>query len=221
MVVGKTNQAPGVSRLCALALPTTKATRRGIFYLGDVMAIKAIPTKYNGVEYRSRTEARWALFFDLAEIDFQYEREGYQTKKGWYVPDFWLPNSQCWIEIKGTPEDHAEHMDKLREVCEETNSYGFVFVGPPQDMYGSFVGCDTTDSGSGGEAPSWFDAGLATDGRNAAETFRVNIGGTGRVLFDASFSEKLDCVCVGNFRDEWEESVIQWAAIEAAKHRFW
>jgi hypothetical protein len=27
--------------------------------------MKAIPTIYQGVEYRSRLEARWAAFFDL------------------------------------------------------------------------------------------------------------------------------------------------------------
>jgi len=35
--------------------------------------IKAHPTKYNGVQYRSRLEARWAAFFDLIEWQHEYE----------------------------------------------------------------------------------------------------------------------------------------------------
>ncbi len=53
--------------------------------------IKAIPTEYNGVKFRSRLEARWAVFFDKLGIKWLYEAEGYQTPYGNYVPDFWLP----------------------------------------------------------------------------------------------------------------------------------
>lgn len=46
--------------------------------------IKAHPTKYNGVQYRSRLEARWAAFFDL--IGWQHEYEPIDLP-GW-SPDF-------------------------------------------------------------------------------------------------------------------------------------
>jgi len=35
--------------------------------------VKAHPTMYNGVQYRSRLEARWAAFFDLAGWKHEYE----------------------------------------------------------------------------------------------------------------------------------------------------
>jgi hypothetical protein len=35
--------------------------------------IKAHPTKYKGVMFRSRLEARWAAFFDLAGWSWEYE----------------------------------------------------------------------------------------------------------------------------------------------------
>ena len=35
------------------------------------MSIKAIETKYNGFRFRSRLEARWAIFFD--SIGLKYE----------------------------------------------------------------------------------------------------------------------------------------------------
>jgi hypothetical protein len=35
--------------------------------------VKAHPTMYNGVQYRSRLEARWAAFFDLIKWRHEYE----------------------------------------------------------------------------------------------------------------------------------------------------
>lgn len=46
--------------------------------------VKAHPTKYNGVQYRSRLEARWAAFFDL--IGWKHEYEPIDLP-GW-SPDF-------------------------------------------------------------------------------------------------------------------------------------
>jgi hypothetical protein len=39
-------------------------------------AIAAIQTHYNGYHFRSRLEARWAVFFDECGIRYQYEPEG-------------------------------------------------------------------------------------------------------------------------------------------------
>jgi hypothetical protein len=38
--------------------------------------LKAIDTEYDGHLYRSRLEARWAVFFDTLDIPFEYELEG-------------------------------------------------------------------------------------------------------------------------------------------------
>lgn len=32
------------------------------------MEIKVIETKYNGFNFRSRLEARWAIFFDMMDL---------------------------------------------------------------------------------------------------------------------------------------------------------
>ena len=51
--------------------------------------IKAIETEYAGYKFRSRTEARWAVFFDALGFKWQYEEEGYELPNGrWYLPDF-------------------------------------------------------------------------------------------------------------------------------------
>lgn len=48
--------------------------------------VKAHPTKYSGVEFRSRLEARWAALFDLLNWKWEYEPIDLE---GW-TPDFKL-----------------------------------------------------------------------------------------------------------------------------------
>lgn len=69
--------------------------------------ISPIPTFYAGVTFRSRLEARWAVFFDVLDVPWRYEPEGFQCPSGWYLPDFWLPHHKIWLEIKGA-ESEAE-----------------------------------------------------------------------------------------------------------------
>ena len=60
--------------------------------------IEVIETSYKGYRFRSRTEARWAVFFDALGIVWEYEMEGYKLgKEGWYLPDFWLPQYEIYI----------------------------------------------------------------------------------------------------------------------------
>ena len=63
--------------------------------------IKAIQTEYRDYRFRSRLEARWAIFFDLVGIRWEYETEGFWLDgKTKYLPDFWLPQSSTMVEIK-------------------------------------------------------------------------------------------------------------------------
>lgn len=94
--------------------------------------ITAIETEYLGYKFRSRLEARWAVFFTEAHIPFEYEPEGYEIgmerhaegcriynrERGQfldedyecmcdggrtkYLPDFWLPETETWVEVKGS-----------------------------------------------------------------------------------------------------------------------
>lgn len=70
------------------------------------MTIKALPSFYKGQQFRSRLEARWAIFFDLMNIEWEYEPEGYMLEDlGPYLPDFYLPNIRggTFVEIKPRP----------------------------------------------------------------------------------------------------------------------
>ena len=70
--------------------------------------IKPIETHAYGHRFRSRLEARWAVFLTTLGVRWEYEREGFITAKGPYLPDFWLPELRggIWLEIKPftTPE---------------------------------------------------------------------------------------------------------------------
>lgn len=64
--------------------------------------IKPIETVYKGYKFRSRLEARWAVFFDALGIVWEYEKEGYYLGDGeCYLPDFWLPQLDMFVEVKG------------------------------------------------------------------------------------------------------------------------
>lgn len=68
--------------------------------------IKAIETHYDGHKFRSRLEARWAVFFNRVGLEWMYEPQGYevQIRRGEtirYLPDFWLTGPGQWAEVKG------------------------------------------------------------------------------------------------------------------------
>ena len=52
--------------------------------------------KFRGYLFRSRLEARWAVFFDALGIQWEYEPEGIVLSDGThYLPDFYLPDFHC------------------------------------------------------------------------------------------------------------------------------
>ena len=88
---------------------------------------KPIETCYNGYRFRSRLEARWAVFFDAAGIKYWYEPDGFSwestndvgehvTKR--YLPDFWLPQFNSFAEIKPTYERLMKDRNKLGEALD-------------------------------------------------------------------------------------------------------
>ena len=73
---------------------------------------KAIQTSYKGYLFRSRLEARWAVFFDACGVDWEYEPEGYDLGDGIrYLPDFLLhgvegrDGGDLYVEVKGKMTD--------------------------------------------------------------------------------------------------------------------
>jgi hypothetical protein len=73
--------------------------------------VKAIPTVYQGITFRSRLEADWASSLDVMRVPWIYEPEGYELSDGtWYLPDFYLPTAKAWMEVKGP---HQERVSKV------------------------------------------------------------------------------------------------------------
>ena len=81
---------------------------------GDVMTIRPIETDYAGHRFRSRLEARWAVFFNSLGVEWQYEVEGFEFDTERYLPDFYLPNSNAYVEVKGGDVALAEDLPRLR-----------------------------------------------------------------------------------------------------------
>jgi hypothetical protein len=65
--------------------------------------IAPIETIYRGYRFRSRLEARWAVFFQTLGVRWEYEPEGFRLSTGeWYLPDFRikLADQVLWAEVK-------------------------------------------------------------------------------------------------------------------------
>jgi hypothetical protein len=90
--------------------------------------IKAIETQYKGFLFRSRLEARWAVFFDALRVKWEYEKEGFEFDDGTrYLPDFWLPEHKLWVEVKGD-NPTGDEIEKLGRVMDETENSGAFIV---------------------------------------------------------------------------------------------
>lgn len=68
--------------------------------------IKAIPTTYAGVNFRSRLEARWGAFLDLAGLKWEYEPFDLE---GW-APDFLIRTSVGPVLAEVKPYDVVDFM---------------------------------------------------------------------------------------------------------------
>lgn len=123
--------------------------------------MKAIQTTYKGYRFRSRLEARWAVFFDAMRIPWEYEPEGYRLPDGrGYLPDFRLPRMGLLLDIKPKPGGFdgmpwIEEGSKEYEFYESVSTldhpaYGVIYGTPGPtgdysdlDSYAVCVGYDT------------------------------------------------------------------------------
>lgn len=95
--------------------------------------MKAIETFYAGYKFRSRLEAKYAVFFTALLIGWEYEPEGYVLSSGvCYLPDFYLPtfNGGMWVEVKPR-EFTQEERDKCYLLCRESKKSVWLAVGHP------------------------------------------------------------------------------------------
>lgn len=65
----------------------------------------ARPTKYKGIQMRSRLEAKFAQHLDSHKITWEYESECFADELGQYLPDFTLRvegDADIYVEVKPT-----------------------------------------------------------------------------------------------------------------------
>ena len=104
--------------------------------------MKAIQTEYNNYKFRSRLEARWAVFFDSLSIDYLYEPEGFGNEVARYLPDFHFQNG-LWVDGLDTPLPNIRveikpNLDladaertKIAEFLKQTDNYILLIGGDP------------------------------------------------------------------------------------------
>lgn len=119
---------------------------------GEAVVHAPIETHYAGCRFRSRLEARWAVFFDHLNIKWDYEAAGYKATcrlglsghtddELLYLPDFWLPELEVFIEVKGSLTDReclrlldaAAYLSSPVGGCNDRDGHDLVVLGPVPD----------------------------------------------------------------------------------------
>ena len=116
--------------------------------------IPAIPTIYKEIQMKSRLEARIARRLDEYRIRWVYEAEGFQLGNVWYVPDFWLPDYNIFIEGKGVIDEEsvakpfrlAHYLKYEGKYATEKNRNGIIVL-----IVDSSLGAHTVDLREKGE----------------------------------------------------------------------
>lgn len=189
--------------------------------------IKAIETRYKGYRFRSRLEARWAVFFDALNLEWEYEKEGYDLGDGtYYLPDFWLPELEIWYEVKGKldwEEKKGQYVDwtyyiskelVLAEKFKDAQEWPVACsVGQVGDETVYFYAWDLADSSAG--SYSWDDAKWCYIGDGA--TLDVGTDGRRTIVSDNLAGEALSHF---DFTADTYEPEIQRAYQAARSARF-
>lgn len=173
------------------------------------MTIPPIETRYAGCRFRSRLEARWAVFFDTVGIPWQYEPQGFELTPlpaeliekmhndwlrepqesdhehlGRYLPDFWLPKQEAWFEVKGI-DPKGQEWARLCRFMELTDQRVFV-------AYGSLPDPRTFESSGHPYDEEQFD--ISTYGDHHYAWTRCRWCGFYDITFDAR-SARTKCGC--------------------------
>lgn len=104
---------------------------------GKILRNKIKKTNYGGLLFRSRTEAKWAVFFDTLGVKYDYEPFFEEVGNDYisynYLPDFYLPSQEKFIEVKpGKPTELEEQ--KAAFWCKDILEIVVLFnLQPPTD----------------------------------------------------------------------------------------
>lgn len=159
--------------------------------------MQPIETHYKGYRFRSRLEARWAVFFDHLRLSWEYEPEGFDLGDGvWYLPDFKVTErngATTWYEIKPEGVCRDAKFEKFKAIIERGN----------EALLGRFFGDKALLDGDADAAMSCDWAVLL----HGDPVFQTNRG------VDKPVVERL-------YRNGIQHQLMQQAALAARKARF-
>jgi hypothetical protein len=112
--------------------------------------LRPIETVYRGNRFRSRLEARWAVFFDAVGIEWIYEPDGFMVNGRGYLPDFWLPRFKCFAEVKPDKGTAKQAEPLLRALSTASGHRAILLIGQPADQASESMCCFT-----GEKWPNW------------------------------------------------------------------
>jgi hypothetical protein len=102
--------------------------------------IKAYPTTYNSIRFRSRLEATWAAFFDLLEWPWEYE----PFDLGSWSPDFLIKGAErdALVEVKPSSMPDSDVVKKITQAAPADHCLMLCGLSPHKVSLGrQFVGC--------------------------------------------------------------------------------
>mgnify|MGYP003350141165 CR=1 FL=1 len=99
--------------------------------------MQPITTIYKGYRFRSRLEARWAVFFETLGLDWAYEPEGFDLGGTQYLPDFRVTAGEItyWYEIKPLLAEPCKKFDLFAKLVITGNTEACLVLGDPFDVF--------------------------------------------------------------------------------------
>lgn len=95
-------------------------------YIRKQLPKKSLNIRYNQINMRSSWEYIFAYWLDLSGVKWEYECKTFDLGDTIYIPDFYLPEFDCWIEIKGWwREKSIKKFKKFKKVYPDINIYVF------------------------------------------------------------------------------------------------
>lgn len=91
------------------------------------------PKSVGGITFRSSLEYAWAIYLRNRDIRFLYEPRVFDLSRP-YTPDFFLIDSEVWIEIKPFcfwVQAYCEYSDILAELTAVTGQSAYLVCGQP------------------------------------------------------------------------------------------
>ncbi len=84
-----------------------------MFSKPDIVRNNSNRELYKDTYFRSGWEVKYAKWLDSKNIKWEYEKDTFKLKDTTYTPDFYLPEQNIYVEIKGFM--HAEAYFKIEE----------------------------------------------------------------------------------------------------------